>query len=30
VKVAFLEKLRETRAKSAFADELRVLATDVR
>ena len=30
VKVTFLEKLRETRAKSAFADELRVLATDVR
>jgi hypothetical protein len=30
VKVAFLEKLRESRAKSVFADELRVLATDTR
>ena len=30
VKVAFLEKLRESRAKSVFADDLRVLATDTR
>ena len=30
VKVAFLEKLRESRAKSVFADELRLLATDTR
>jgi hypothetical protein len=30
VKLKFLEKLRETRAKSAFADDLRVLATDAR
>ena len=30
VKVAFLEKLRETRAKSAFSEELRLLATDTR
>ena len=30
VKVAFLEKLRESRAKSVFADQLRILATDVR
>lgn len=30
VKVAFLDKLRESRAKSVFADELRVLATDTR
>jgi hypothetical protein len=30
VKVKFLEKLRETRAKSAFAEDLRVLATDAR
>lgn len=30
VKVAFLGKLRETRLKSAFAEDLRVLATDTR
>lgn len=30
IKVAFLEKLRETRVKSVFADDLRVLATDAR
>ena len=30
VKVAFLDKLRESRAKSVFADDLRVLATDTR
>ena len=30
IKVAFLEKLRETRAKSVFADDLRVLSTDTR
>ena len=30
VKVTFLDKLRESRAKSFFADELRVLATDTR
>lgn len=30
VKVAFLDKLRESRAKSVFADDLRVLATDMR
>jgi hypothetical protein len=30
VKVTFLEKLRESRARSVFADELRVLATDTR
>ncbi len=30
VKVAFLDKLRESRAKSAFAEDLRVLATDTR
>ena len=29
-KVRFLEKLRETRAKSAFAEDLRVLSTDTR
>ena len=30
IKVAFLDKLRESRAKSVFADDLRVLATDTR
>ena len=30
VKVAFLDKLRESRAKSVFADDLRILATDTR
>ena len=30
IKVAFLDKLRETRAKSVFAEDLRVLATDTR
>lgn len=30
IKVTFLEKLRETRVKSVFADELRVLSTDTR
>jgi hypothetical protein len=30
VKVQFVEKLRETRAKSAFAEDLRVLSTDTR
>ncbi|MGE0355280.1 MAG: hypothetical protein AB7P08_00050 [Burkholderiales bacterium] len=30
VKVAFLQKLRESRAKSVFAEDLRVLATDTR
>jgi hypothetical protein len=30
IKVQFLEKLRETRVKSAFADDLRVLSTDTR
>ena len=30
VKGAFLEKLRESRAKSVFADDLRVLSTDTR
>ena len=30
VKVTFLDKLRESRAKSVFADELRLLATDTR
>jgi hypothetical protein len=30
VKVAFLGKLRESRAKSVFAEDLRVLATDTR
>ena len=30
VKAAFLEKLREARQKSVFADDLRVLATDTR
>ena len=30
IKVSFLGKLRETRTKSAFADDLRVLSTDNR
>lgn len=30
IKVTFLEKLRESRVKSVFAEELRVLATDTR
>lgn len=30
VKLTFLDKLRETRAKSVFAEDLRVLATDTR
>jgi hypothetical protein len=30
IKLGFLEKLRETRAKSAFAEDLRVLSTDNR
>jgi len=30
IKVTFLEKLRESRQKSVFAEELRVLATDTR
>ncbi|MBK6980575.1 MAG: hypothetical protein IPH30_02865 [Betaproteobacteria bacterium] len=30
IKVQFLAKLRETRVKSAFADDLRMLATDTR
>jgi hypothetical protein len=30
IKVTFLEKLHETRVKSVFADELRVLSTDTR
>ena len=30
IKVAFLDKLRESRTKSVFADDLRVLATDTR
>ena len=30
VKRQFLDKLRETRAKSAFAEDLRVLSTDTR
>ena len=30
IKVQFLAKLRETRVKSAFADDLRVLSTDTR
>jgi hypothetical protein len=30
IKMSFLEKLRDTRAKSAFAEDLRALATDTR
>ena len=30
IKVTFLDKLRETRVKSVFAEDLRALATDAR